>query len=345
MQNRSLRSSIALIVAAVSVVMVVPACSKPRNAKIAADKGAAKGTSAADKKAAAAAKSTAGEGAADKKAGGGRPTSAPAAATATDSADTGAADDAGGGTFSVVPHISRTADGPFELPVSGKATHIRVTPIDGNNNPVSDVEPVLGAKLIALVVRNDTRFAALHVADELPRRGAPMQVTFPEGGSHVMWVLFKPAGKPLQRVPTFFQVDGAIPKAAEDTGNGRVFQAGKLEIALAAPEKVAVCAPLNIGTLWTRKTKNLKLEPRASNGTTVDYIAVNPGGTEVILGKPLADSKDAVAANPGARARLVLPTQSRWYVWAFARHGKTLSSARFFLDARGEAPPGGCGAP
>ncbi len=331
-----MRSKKTLSVAIVAaLIAAASACSKPRKAPVAKPGKAEKPAPVKAVEGGAQKEKAQGENAAAKKAEAAKPAPEPAPlpAPATPAAPPP--------KLSIMPHFAVGKSDAFALPVAGKVARIRLAPTIGDGGAVTAANKLFGGELVAFVVRADGGWASRVVADKLERGSANLKIRFPTGGSHVLWGVFQPEGREVAAVPTFFAVSGKPGKPPEEPADPRLFRDGKgLEVALQMAAEVAVCDAAEVASIWTRKVKPLPL--KALDGATVQYIAVDGGGSTIVLGKPAGESNAKTTSDRGSRATLTLPGPGRWLVWAFADSGKRTYAARFGVRATGSAPEGGC---
>lgn len=242
---------------------------------------------------------------------------------------------------------------PTAMPMAGQPATIRVTPTSpGTGRPVRDLEPVMGAKMVLVALSRDTPWVGLQRAVQLSdSKGASheFRLTFPSGGNHVLYFLFKPKGAALAAVPAFILVDGKREAGTEAPEEQLRYAGAGLDVQLvpsvATPE---VCAPVELGSLWVRKGKPLKLVG-APDGPAVYYVAVDPGPGSVAV----ARRRDVAAGAPpaagrgdaGSEAVFQFEHPGRYRVLALAEVAGKKSEvvmAHFALPVAGTTPPNGC---
>ena len=240
--------------------------------------------------------------------------------------------------LSVAMYISSGAKAGFGMPIAGQQASIRVTPINEKGQPVREVQPVLGAQIVLVAMRADMTWMTLQRA---PQWSDPahfsheFKVTFPAGGSHVLYFLFRQKDSPVAAVPVFIQVDGKAP-ALTPPPELTLRYAGKdgLQATLETPEEpFTVCKTSAISSTWTRKGKALAL---VADGPSVHYVAIDAG---------LGGVSVARSTGPDAHATLTFEKPGRYRVLALAEVAGKKSEAllaQFALAVTGEAPAGGC---
>jgi hypothetical protein len=248
---------------------------------------------------------------------------------------------------------------PSAMPMAGQPATIRVTPTSpGTGRPVRDLEPVMGAKMVLVALSRDTPWVGLQRAVELSDAKSAsheFRLTFPSGGNHVLYFLFKPKGAAMAAVPAFILVDGKREVSMEAPEEQLRFQSPSLEVQLvpsvATPE---ACAAVQVGSLWVRKGKPLKLAG-APEGPTVYYVAVDPGPGSVAVARSASeavapgttppDPLPASRGDAGTQAVFHFDHPGQYRVLALAEvAGKKseVAMAHFSLPVAGTTPPGGC---
>jgi len=240
--------------------------------------------------------------------------------------------------LSVAMYISSGAKEGFGMPLAGREATIRVTPINEKGQPIREVQPVLGAQIVLVAMRADMTWMTLqrapHWSDPAHFSHA-FRVTFPTGGSHVLYFLFRQKDSPVAAVPVFIQVDGkpAFPAAPPELS---LRFAGKdgLHATLETPqEPISVCNPVSISSTWSKNGKPFSLVADAS---AVHYVAIDAGLGGVSVAK---------SAGPGDKAAFTFEKPGRYRVLALAQGaGKKAEAvlAQFALTVTGQAPTGGC---
>jgi hypothetical protein len=233
------------------------------------------------------------------------------------------------------------------LPQAGKPTKVRVTPINALGQPIRELQPLMGAQVVVVALRADSPWTLIERSKAAidPKTGAhELKVTFAAGGSHVLWFLFQPKGKPMAKVPAFVVVDGK-PRPESDLEPARSWSGSDgTSVALATlPDEMQVCQQAGIASIWTRKGKPLSL---AGDTARVHYLAIEAGLGGLAIDEPVGLASVATpAGDPGAAALLTLRKPGRWRIAALAETAGTkpeLRMAWFALDVGGELPPEGC---
>lgn len=293
----------------------------------------------------------------------GTATELPAAASPTAAKAAAAKELEGKVDVSVALYIDAGQKGnPSAMPMAGQAATIRVTPTSaGTGRPVRDLDPVMGAQMVLVAMSRDTPWVGLqraNVLSDAKQASHEFRVTFPSGGNHVLYFLFKPKGAAMAAVPAFILVDGKRETPMEAPEEQLRYSAKDgLEVQLVPAETTPeACAPVHVGSLWMRKGKPVKLVG-APDGPSVYYVAVDPGPGSVAVAQPVGpvvatpgEPTPAVAAigkrgDAGSEAILTFDKPGRYRVLALAEvAGKKgdVAIAHFALPVAGTAPAGGC---
>ncbi len=251
---------------------------------------------------------------------------------------------------------------PSAMPTAGQVATIRVTPTSaGTGRPVRDLDPVMGAQMVLVAMSRDTPWVSLqraNVLSDAKQASHEFRLTFPSGGNHVLYFLFKPKGAAMAAVPAFILVDGKRETPMEAPEEQLRYSAKDgLEVQLvpaaATPE---ACAPVHVGSMWMRKGKPVKLVG-APDGPSVYYVAVDPGPGSVAVAQPVGPVVQAPGdptpvqvaigkrGDAGSEAILTFDKPGRYRVLALAEvAGKKadVAIAHFALPVAGTVPVGGC---
>ncbi len=240
----------------------------------------------------------------------------------------------------------------------GKPVKIRTWPIDAKGQVIRDLDPVVGASLVLVSLRVDGSWAEVQTATKLsdPVQGRhEFTVTFPNAGSHILYVLFRPRGAGLVTVPSFIRVDGDAkesPGVGQPHARDRLANGSEVQL-LYDPAPLTACAPTLLASQWLRQGKAVHLIADAL-GAGVQYLAVDTGLSGLTLAEALPPPRDVTAnqAQPlplgqgdiGSEAKITFPHPGYYHVMALGTPvGKGPAQiAHFLVDVLDAANPSDC---
>lgn len=246
---------------------------------------------------------------------------------------------------------------------AGDAVTFRLTLLDAEGKRITQVDPLLGGKLLLLVARADLGWSTVLRAAELSQRENgthDFTLVFPFSGIHRLWFLFRVNGVTYTEEISFSLagkpwVGKELPEL-ENTWAGENGLGASLHFEPQAPK---TCEPLLLSTSWTRKGKQVRMAAEPDQPTTW-YIAIESGLGEVLSStpedlptNPPTDVTQTVAAKLGGdlgTAALLKPSRpGRYRVLAVAspqgaKPGQVLDAvaAPFVLTVLGEMHETGC---
>ena len=203
----------------------------------------------------------------------------------------------------VAPHVSvLMLGGPGltdGLPTAGEPMAFRLTLRDADGQLVSNLDPLLGGKLLLVAARADLGWSTVLRADEMSdkvRGTHEFRMIFPFSGIHRVWFLFSYQGKTFNEELAFSiagkpWVGKELPESLVEWQDDKGL-AARLKVEPAVPQ---TCEPFLLATAWTRKAKPLRMAAEPGAATTW-YVAIEGG-----LGEIVTSSAEPPPSNlPGA---------------------------------------------
>ncbi len=187
-----------------------------------------------------------------------------------------------------------------ELPSVGEPASFRVTLRDAEGQFVSQLDPLLGGKLLLVVARADLGWTVVLRADELSdkNRGThEFRTVFPLSGIYRMWLTYSYGGQTFTEEVAFSVTGQTSPShelpESELAWSGERGLAARLKV---EPQTPMTCQPFLLATAWTRKEKPLRMTAEPDAPTTW-YVAIEGG-----LGEIATSTAEPQAADPPAGA-------------------------------------------
>lgn len=188
--------------------------------------------------------------------------------------------------FSIMITLLDAAHKEIPQPLSGVPTYVRLTPLNGKGQAVADLDPVMGAEIVMIAVTADLGWSEVQRA---MKRNDPVhlrhefKLVFPKPGSHVVYALFAPRGKPMVKTPIFLRVPGNAPAGVE-LGEDKLVHtsANGLEFGLVVvPTPPQTDAKVRVTSRWTRKGKQVQMYTPTSTAQATWYVAIETGLSEI----------------------------------------------------------------
>lgn len=253
---------------------------------------------------------------------------------------------------SVAMYLDAGTGNPADLPTAGKPVKLTVTPINEKGQAIADRDPVQGAEMMIIAVRFDLSWRQVLRADKLTdpaRHTHTFKVTFSKAGHHLLYFLFRPKGRPLAAVPIAVTVQGPSQPGEEWPDNQPEYSEGVLRVALrTSTEELKPCEPFRLATIWTRKGEPIPLQG-PDGEPKVLYLALAESLGTPSMGKPTATSAQAVGGDADTEMGLTLLGRGHYKIMAVADTGTAKAPqptiAWFAVTAKGPVPEGGCPLP
>jgi hypothetical protein len=248
------------------------------------------------------------------------------------------------------------------MPSQGEPAAFQVTLRDADGQFVSELEPLLGGKILLVAARADLGWSTVMRAEELSdkvRGRHEFRMIFPFSGIHRVWFLYRYHGKTFSEELVFTVagkpwVGKELPESQVQWQDDKGL-AARLKVEPAVPQ---TCEPFLLATAWTRHDKPLRMTAEPDTATTW-YVAIEGGLGEVAtsnaepVGLPNGSTESMatkLGGDVGTVATLRVSRPGRYRVLAVAtppgaKAGQKDATvvAPFVITVGGTLHEGGCG--
>ncbi len=256
--------------------------------------------------------------------------------------------------FSIMLTMLDGAHREIPQPLSGIPTYIRLTPLNGKGQAIAALDPVMDAEIVMIAVSADLGWCEVQRA---VKRNDPthlrheFKVTFPKPGSHVVYALFAPRGKPIVKMPIFLRVPGDAPPGVELTEDQLRHTADGLSVALiVVPAPPQTDAKIRVTSHWTRKDKRIQMFTQTTTGQGVWYVAIDTGLAEIEVAAVPRKNADLAAQygnspvdegllEDAGAAEFTLPHKGRYRILAVAQENAKAAPVTMPLALYVRDPP------
>ncbi len=171
------------------------------------------------------------------------------------------------------------------LPTVGEAASFRVTLRGPDGQFLSNLDPLLGGKMLAVVARADLGWSTVLRTDELSdkARGThDFRMVFPFSGIHRMWFLYSYEGK-IRSEELSFSIMGKpwVGKELPESEVSWKDDKGLAARLIAEPAVPTTCQPFLVATAWTRNGKPVRMTG-APDASTTWYVAIEGSLGEIV---------------------------------------------------------------